>query len=300
MSATLVPSCGAWWGVSTPTGTDGVAAFERMTGARTDIYHGYHRIGQMFPTSSEIALANDPTGHRYLLLSLMPTTRHTWAQVAAGAEDAYLNRLARHIRSTYNKPFFLTIHHEPENDVVARAGSGMQAKDFRAMFRHVVHRLRNRGVDNAVFVVNFQGTQKFHLEKWWPTMYPGDDVVDWIAWDSYSCVKPKNGPCRDFAGMMNVRFSKRSPWPGMYNYMSSHHGNKPFMVAEFGVYNTHDKRKAAVIRSALSQASSFPKVKAIAYWNSGTRRLARVTPGSTAATALSRWASSSLFRQQVP
>lgn len=304
VSATLVPSCGAWWGASVTGGGSRAAqlsAFEAKTGARTDIYHGYHRVGQMFPTREEIAIARDPKGKRILLLSLKPTGKYNWAQVAAGKEDAYLDNLARHIKTNYNEKFLMSVHHEPENDVMQAAGSGMTATDFRNMFRHVVQRLKGAGASNVLFVANFQGTQKFHTESWWPQMYPGDDVVDWLGWDSYSCVKPNPGqPCNDYAGTVNRRFSDSTPWPGFYNWAVKNHPSKPLIICELGVYDTGDNRKADFFRTATQQAPSYPNIKAIAYWDSGTQRQARLTPGSPAASAAGAFARSPLFAQMVP
>lgn len=304
VSDKLVPSCGAWWGASVSgSGTRAaqLAAFETKTGARTDIYHGYHQVGQMFPTRDEIAIARDPKGKRILLLALKPTVRYNWAEVAAGKENAYLDNLARHIKANYPEKFMMAIHHEPENDVRPAAGSGMTATDFRNMFRHVVQRLKGAGATNVLFVANFQGTQKFHTESWWPQMYPGDDVVDWLAWDSYSCVKPNPGEaCNDFAGTVNRRFSDSTPWPGFYNWAVKNHPTKPLLIAELGVYETGDGRKADFFRTALAQAPNYPAIKAIAYWDSGTARMAKLAPGSAAAATAGAWARSALFAQQVP
>lgn len=304
VSPILVPSCGAWWGVS-PAGSDpasGVAEFERLTGARTDIYHGYHSIGEMFPTPKEIALARDPTGRRLLLLSLfMASGGETWKAVANGSEDAYLTGLATYIKANYRDKFFFTIHHEPENDVIPTAGSGMEATDFHTMFRHVVTFMKSHGVGNAVWVVNFQGTQKFKLEPWWPQMYPGDDVVDWVGWDSYSCVAVGPGtPCPDFSQIMNRRFSPTSPWLGMYHWASTNHPSKPIFICEVGVENPGDTRKATVLRTIGAQISSFPQIKAIAYWNSGDSSAARITYGPGAVAAAAATAQNTWFRQSPP
>ncbi len=304
VSANLVPSCGAWWGASVSgsgTRAQGLAAFEAKTGARTDIYHGYHSAGQMFPTREEIAIARDPKGKRILLLSLKPTGTYNWAQIAAGKEDSYLDNLARYIKANYSEKFMMSIHHEPENDVRATGGSGMTATDFRNMFRHVVQRLKGAGVTNVSFVVNFQGTQKFHTETWWPQMYPGDDVVDWLGWDSYSCVKPNPGePCNDYSETINRRFSATTSWPGFYNWAVKNHPAKPLIICELGVYETGDSRKADFFKTALQQAPSYPAIKAINYWDSGTTRKARLVPGSLAATTAGAWARSAMFAQQVP
>src|SRR5947208_10859908 len=59
VSAKLVPTCGAWFGVTPVTGNGldpltAVHAFERKIGRRVDIYHGYHQGSQLFPSPAEI------------------------------------------------------------------------------------------------------------------------------------------------------------------------------------------------------------------------------------------------------
>ena len=61
----------------------------------------------------------------------------------------------------------------------------MTAKDFAASYRHVIQRLRAKGVTNAVNVVAYMGNEKWMAQSWWKDLYPGDDVVDWIGLDSY-------------------------------------------------------------------------------------------------------------------
>ena len=90
-------------------------SLQRQTGAHLRVLHFYHGGTQLFPSSWEIKLSNQ--GHR-LLLNWKPETGHTWAQVAAGASDSYIDREAAYLRSHYaKKKFFLVIHHEPEEEV---------------------------------------------------------------------------------------------------------------------------------------------------------------------------------------
>jgi len=148
----LVPTCGVLWGAAAGAHTDSrgahaLAKFERKTGRTQAIYHAYHGgIRQLFPTPEEIAIARQPGRNRVLLINWKPESA-TWAKIARGDRrtDKYLDRLAAHIRKTYPERFFLAIHHEGENEVRERSGSGYTARDYAAMYRHVVERLRARG-----------------------------------------------------------------------------------------------------------------------------------------------------------
>ena len=55
-------------------------------------------------------------------------------------------------------------------------------------------------------------------------MYPGDDVVDWVAWDPYDF-----GECHRARGQSFAQTIKP-----FYDWLVDHHPNKPFMLAEYG------------------------------------------------------------------
>ena len=122
VSNDLVPACGRWWGVA-PAALTGqprrasLLEFENKIGRPVDIYHGYHRDDEVFPTDEEVALAREPGRERLLFLNWKPSTTSSWASIADGAVDDRIDRLAEHIRTTFPEPFFLTVWHEPENDV---------------------------------------------------------------------------------------------------------------------------------------------------------------------------------------
>jgi hypothetical protein len=284
----LVPSCGVLWGAAPAghTGSPRVAAlaeFEAETGRRQDIYHAYHRAQALFPTEQERAIA---AGGRLLFLNWKPL-RWSWAQIAAGhpEADSYLDRLADHINRTFPEPFFFTVHHEPENDVRPAAGSGWQAGDYAAMYRYVVERLRSRGVDNLVTVVAYLAYVPWNARPWFPDLYPGDDVVDWIAWDTYAYSDPGYG-YGDFAEMMNRRSARYPSWPGFYNWATDQFPGKPFMLAEWGVWYS-DRNPGHMARfydSVARQAPLFPRVKAFVYFDTpGDQRARDSRPAATGA-----------------
>jgi hypothetical protein len=232
VSALLVPSCGAWFGsTANPRGSeqtpaDAVARQETELGRRLNIVHAYHSSNQDWPTPEEVALVSDPFNRRMLMVNWKPENGNTWAQVAAGASDAWIDTVAARIQARLGTAlFFLAIHHEPENEVLA-AGSGFSAADYVAMFRHVVQRLRADGVSGAVVVWDVMGFPGWGDQGYYPALYPGDDVVDWIGYDPYSHA---GEPVQLFANRPGRSF------PGFYTWATSSHPDKPLMLAEFGV-----------------------------------------------------------------
>jgi hypothetical protein len=269
VSAILVPSCGRWLGAAPQARSavrrpDALANFEQRLGAPVDIMHTYHSGNQLFPTADEAAMAREPGRNRHLLINWKPSGK--WADVAAGQSDAQIDRLAAHITSTFPGKFFLAIYHEPENNVIERAGSKMRASDYRDMYRHVVQRLREKGVTNAVTVMNYMGAVKWGIQPWFGDLYPGDDVVDWVAFDPYSVGEPgfNSG---DFASMVNRGKSDR--WPGMYDWVVTNHPGKPVMLAEwgFGDSSGNPSAKPGFFTGMAGELARFPALKALVYFD---------------------------------
>ncbi|GIH71879.1 hypothetical protein Mth01_41320 [Sphaerimonospora thailandensis] len=261
----LIPTCGAWWGIAPDvfSGRGPLRATEmaeRRMGRHADIVHVYHRGDELFPTRQERAVAKGP---RLLLINWRPAPDRTWAQIARGEADARIDRLAGHIVRTFPGRFFLTIQHEPETDV--RRGAGYSAADYVAMYRHVVTRLRNRGVRNAVTVMTYRGGPVWVSKPWFDRLYPGDDVVDWVAFDSYA-----DGRVSDFAGLVSQTRSDRPNWPGFYRWMQGRFPAKPIMLAEWGAFERPGlpRYKRDFFASVERQIGDYPQIKALVYFDS--------------------------------
>jgi glycosyl hydrolase family 26 len=269
--AKLVPTCGVLWGVAPGALTDEVgaralAAFERETQRHQDVYHAYHRgITELFPTGEEIAIARQRGAERILFLNWKPAVA-SWAAIAGGdpATDAYLDRLAAHINQVFPEQFFFTVHHEAEADVRDWAGSGYTAADYAAMFRHVIERLRAHGVRNLVTVQVRLAYVPHTSQDWFAAMYPGDDVVDWIGFDTYAYSDAGYGH-GDFAELLNRRSERTPDWPGFYNWAAREHPGKPLMVAEWGVWSSAENpaHKAEFYREVGRQIGRFPNIRAL-------------------------------------
>jgi hypothetical protein len=271
----LVPSCGILWGVAPGAFTDkrgarALADFEAKTGRHQDIYHAYHRgLNQVFPTKEEAAIARDRGEERILFLNWKPTGAN-WAEIAKGdkAVDKYLDKLAKHINKTFPEDFFFTVHHEAEDNVREKKGSGYTADDYSAMYRYVVQRLRSKGVDNLVTVWVSMAYVPHTTKKWFEKMYPGNDVVDWIGFDTYAYSDPGYGH-GDFAELLNRTASNRPTWPGFYNWATTRHPNKPLMVAEWGVWSSkrNPKHKAEFYTEVGRQITKFDKIRAMVHFD---------------------------------
>ena len=250
------------------TNDQAITNYEQTIGRTLGLVHYYHRGTTLFPTGPEIARARQAGANRLLLENWKPENGSTWAQVAAGAQDAEIDAEAAHIKATFPERFFLAVHHEPEDEVIETAGSGFTAADYRAMFRHVVLRLRADGVDNAVTVADYTGAPKWGSQSWYDAMYPGDDVVDWLAEDPY-VMSPGTGWDSNYDQMVDRTMSGFT-FPGFYTWAGSMGQGKPIMLAEWGVDDPSSSPgfKAAKFDYIASHLSDMPRVKALVYWNS--------------------------------
>jgi hypothetical protein len=268
----LVSDCGPWLGASVrplpgESTTDAVRRFERLSGQRLDIVHVYMRGDDPFPTTKQVALTSDPRRRRILFVSWKPDIGHTWSEVAAGAADARIDRAARRLRTRLDEPFFLGVHHEPEDEVRPDPGSGFTARDYAAMYRHVVERLRSHGVDDAVTVMNYMGFRDWAQQPWYADLYPGDDVVDWLAFDLYA-THGLGGQQGDFADLVDPD-GVSGQWPGNYDWAAREHPDKPLMLAEWGV-GEHPQApgwKAGFFDSVADALPDLDRLGALVYFS---------------------------------
>jgi beta-mannanase len=135
------------------------------------------------------------------------------------------------------------------------------------MYRHVVQRLRIDGVANLVTVVNYMGYPEWSTKPWFDDLYPGDDVVDWIAQDPYASAATSGYLATDFKGTVN---RSQGSYPGFYSWAAAEHPGKPLMLGEWGVFESaaNPNGKPAYYTSVQSQLGQFPELKAILYFDS--------------------------------
>lgn len=300
----LVPTCGVWFGASTANksgGYDyakGLAEYEAVAKNTPDILHFYKTGTQRFPNADEQAMAERPGKQRSLLLyNWKPSGSMTWRQVANGAADDEIAFIAKHIKA-YPHKIFLTIYHEPEDDIRTDPASGRTAQDYAAMYRHVVTELRARGVDNAVFVWNTMGYYGWrdHLDA----LYPGHGYVDWLCYDPYA----KRNVHADLGDIIN-RNRPDIDWPGFYVWATNKAPGKPLMLCEWGVDTLSNSDPAAILDvDAATVLKRYPMLKAMVYWNDVDDVNARIdqtsTKGQQLGAAFRRLAAQQVFNAMTP
>ena len=261
VSVKLVPSCGAWFGLSaTPQTHAKLAYLEGLVNRKFDIVYNFHRIGDTLPTPSERQLVKEG---RMLHVNI-ETTQLSWAQVAAGAADAALTKQAQGLKSL-NVPVMINFDHEP--DAKKKAVRGTPA-EFVAAFRHVHDVFDQAGATNAVWVwvtTGYKGNFGRLL-----ALYPGNAYVDWLSWEAYTGVGCDENPTLGTAASFYKNVSPMYNWVRTTGAAGGIDASKPIIISEYdAVYNTPDPTVTANWYRGIPGAlqTSFPNIKAIQKWD---------------------------------
>ncbi|NJP33835.1 glycoside hydrolase [Micromonospora thermarum] len=268
VSSKLVPSCGAWWGMYSPTNPAtwdhgrAVTDIESQVGRRFDIVHRYHDFSNdgsngAFPDAYEQQQMREGRLMFFAWESRIFSsgTVLTWKDVYSGRHDATIDAVAGRIRAT-GVPVFMGFDHEPEDE----PAKGSDA-DFVRAWRHVHDRFAAAGAHNAVWVWTMMGWSG-HYSRY-AGLYPGDRYVDWVAWDPYN-FHVCNGS--------TVWKSPATTVGSFYRWLdrTGIGAGKPRMLAEFGTnFNSADPdAKRRWFEEFPAALKAHPKIKAAIYFNS--------------------------------
>jgi hypothetical protein len=174
----------------------------------------------------------------------------TWADVAAGRQDAWLSSLLRGL-GQLSKPVQLALHHEPEE----QAGPpGYAPADWVAMQTHAVKLARTAAPNVSIVPI---------LMQWTFDPRSGRDPGDWLVpaaevfgLDCYNDWSPgADLPWKTFA----EKASMALPWAGQ----------KPISIAEYGCHTDPSQpgRAAAWMKDAFTW-SAANNIIAMAYYDS--------------------------------
>lgn len=221
-------------------------------GEAPHIFHRYSTSGSSFVS----ALNSTPNG-MIPLVNFKPTGGmglSTYNGILAGAGNSAIDQAADAIIA-YGKPMFLAPMHEPEND-----DDGPGDDEYAAAFRYIVERVRARGADNAVIVWNMMGYHGHGTR--YNTLYPGDDVVDWIGADPYIQTSTTIDTWNELINQTSAGF------PGFYNWAAPK--GKPMMFCEWGIGPTivpATPNKMFGNTEMANLTNNLPLLKALVYWN---------------------------------
>jgi beta-mannanase len=233
-----------------------------------DFVYRFHDINDTIPTVEERRLVAEG---KILHVSIdardfaRPAGRPiTWRDVAAGRWDNYLQQQADGIASL-KAPVFVTFEHEADQPRKAALGS---ARDFHAAWRHVHSLFKQRGADNAIWTWVVMGWEPTFQRA--GTLWPGNDVVDWISWEGYN---PSG--CQSGAPDPNKYVTFAEAIGAFYRWLHKHAAEyridtaKPMMISEAGSvsYRSDPQLTAAWYAQVPETLKEFPAIKAVGLWD---------------------------------
>lgn len=265
VSAKLVNSCRPWLGASaggypdlTTTLRPQIEAHEQRIGRQVDIVHSYHPPGNLPFTTDELSFINRP--NTYGFINWKPAA--VWADAAGGnaTVNHQIDVVATRFASLAPHTIFLTLHHEPENDVSAEncttsatgAAAGSPA-DYRNMWRNVRQRFDARGATNVVWVMDYMNYPRWDCLV--PLLYPGNDLVDWVMFNAYGGASTPNF----VANTQRFYDLLTSTSDAGHDYLS-----KPWGIVEWNMRNATAAQGAAYYQQAATALTNgtFPRLRA--------------------------------------
>lgn len=229
---------------------------------RYDIIHRYHSPTQTFFDTNEVTSYN--RAGTYLYINWKPDT--VWVNAGGGnaTVNARIDAMAKSIKALGTKKIFLTVFHEPENDVsrdncTANAGSASSGSptDYVRMWRNVRARFNAAGVTNVVWTMNYMGYKTWNCLV--PLLWPGNYYVDWVTYDPYGGGTRTSTLFKDSVDPFYAYLSQTSN--ASHAYLS-----KTWGLAEHGAWATGGTTQAGAIdywnqAAAAVRAGAYPKLK---------------------------------------
>ena len=284
VSATLVNSCRPWLGAAAAGNPgaqrNGIAQFlylERLIDHHLDIYRAYNSAPGKGANSSlpltpiELAAIRQPD--TYADVNWQPAA--TWAQADGGnpAVNARIAKAADNIKAVAPHKIFLTVWWEPQNAVSGgtncptRGQAGTPAQ-YKLMWQNVERIFAAQGANNVVwtmdYAASYPGEDCLVTQLW-----PGNNLVDWVIFDSYDHDNPKGGT--SWSGTVgrfyHVLQQDSSP--------SVDFDAKPWGLGEFGTCQTKstaNSRQYFLQAKQSIESNAYPKLKMYVMFAVAVRR----------------------------
>jgi hypothetical protein len=271
-----------------PAGRTGLPALEAKLGTKLEVASAFTDWDYVFGGANDRWMADN--GTRKVVYSWEPFDLR-FAQIAGGAKDAYLQRVADSMNA-----YPYTIYVRPWGEMNANWSSwqptpggekrdGGTPAEFKAAWQHTVSFFRDRHVDNLKFVFNPDASD-FPDNTRIPSIWPGAGYVDVLGIDGYNWgIEASSGNTwREFDAI----FTK------MYGILTGLHPTAPVWITEVGSKEP-TKSDGAPIDAAHSKgqwfanmlsSTTFPRVEAMAYFSTQKERDWRIDSSDASLAAL--------------
>ena len=193
----------------------------------------------------------------------------SYADVLGGKWNKYIDTWAKAAKANGNQ-FFLRFGHEMNGDWYgwggARNGASLAAtQQFIATWRYVRNRFTAAGATNVTWVWCVNNESVPNAEWNAPeAYYPGDAYVDWTCADGYNW-----GTSQTVAssGWDSHWQSFDEVFSSVYQRVTAIAPSKPFMIGEFASTEVGGNKAAWITDAAARMKSSYPQLRAFAWFN---------------------------------
>ena len=269
--ANLWNPCRPWFGASSNAYSQVSGAqnqylyFEQREMRQMDMVHTYHAVGQSTAdqlTDVDKYFINRPGTILYTNWAL--TKDFASADGSNAQVNAQIDKMANSIVAGVpaGKKIFMTLHHEPENDLstvpsdcrFAPVGTMGTAADYVNMWHNVRNRFHNiPGADNrVVWVMNYMNYPKFDCMI--DDVYPGDAYVDWISFNGYHSTNTNVSYQYEVGRFYDILTNQSTP---EHDYASH-----PWGIVEWGIHSSTQQNAYLYYRQAkaATEQNVFPKL----------------------------------------
>ena len=258
--AGLVPEQGALFGAFVQregaSSYGNIAPAETQLGRKLRINHRFHGWADDWVSG----IAADTTDGRVALITWEPHGT-TLDAIIAGSEDALITQRANGAKAS-GAPIFMRWGHEMNGDWYPwgganNGGSGAGPQKYVAAWRHIHDVFQAAGASNVLWVWCFNvGSSPDEPWNEPAAYYPGSEYVDWVAFDGYNWGTTQTwSSWRSFSSFATAAYETSLAW------------NKPIMVPETGVTELGGDKPAWIKELQASLKTSFPKIKALVYFD---------------------------------
>jgi YD repeat-containing protein len=268
-NAVLVNPCRPWlgaWAVDYPEAQNGVKNqilyHEQRIGKQIDLVKDYKTAGGTLGADDKYFINRPNT---YALITWKPAG--SFGAGASASANSSIDTMAASVKSVAPKKIFLSIWHEPENDVNAgttscgnAAGNAGSPAQYVAMWQNVRNRFDAAGVNNVVWTYIPMGYSGWNcMEK---QLWPGNNLVDWVMWDPYG-----SGDSDSW----NKTMSPFYDWMTANTDAAHAYTSKAWGIAETSIHWYSQEASGVAFwqgAKAALDANTFPRLKAYVVFDS--------------------------------
>jgi hypothetical protein len=264
VSSMLVNSCRPWLGAAVSNypqvandEKSQTLYHEQRIGRKLDIVRTYYPVGENELTPYDVYFATRP--NTILDVNWNPTLK--WGDIAS--QNAGINEMAAGIKALGSHKIFLSLWHEPENNVspggdpscpgVHFKGTSGTVAQYVNMWSYVESRFARDGVTNVVWAMDYMNYPAWQCLV--NGLYPGDKLINWILFNGYG-----DGTTPNFdadVGRFYSFLTKNSN--ASHDYLS-----KPWGISEWGIegYSVAEEESYDSEAKRALDDNTFPRLKA--------------------------------------